>query len=57
MRRKRITTKEEAEAFFRKIIDDKNAMIACIESGGDIQKLVKDREIEIVKPLSVRHRP
>ena len=57
MRKKRITTKEEAEAFFRKIIDDKNAMIACIENGGDIQKLIKDREIEIVKPLSVRHRP
>jgi hypothetical protein len=57
MRKKRITTKEEAEAFFRKIIDDKNAMIACIESGGDLETLIKDREIEIVKPLSVRHRP
>lgn len=57
MRKKRIQTKEEAIAFFRKIIDDKNAMIACIENGGDIQKLIKDREIEIVKPLSVRHRP
>ncbi len=56
MRKKRITTKEEAEAFFRKIIDDKNAMIACIENGGDLETLIKDREIEIVKPLSARHR-
>ena len=51
--KKKIKTKEEARAFFQKIIDDKNAMIDCIENGGDMKALIKNRGIEIVKPLSV----
>lgn len=52
--KKKIKTKEEAKAFFQKIIDDKNAMIDCIENGGDMKALIKNRGIEIVKPLSVQ---
>lgn len=52
--KKKIKTKEEARAFFQKIIDDKNAMIDCIENGGDMKALIKNRGIEIVKPLSVQ---
>ncbi len=52
--KKKIKTKEEAKAFFQKIIDDKNAMIDCIENGGDMKALIKSRGIEIAKPLSVQ---
>ena len=52
--KKKIKTKEEAKSFFQKIIDDKNAMIDCIENGGDMKALIKNRGIEIVKPLSVQ---
>lgn len=52
--KKNIKTKEEAKSFFQKIIDDKNAMIDCIENGGDMKALIKNRGIEIVKPLSVQ---
>ncbi len=52
--KKKIKTKEEARAFFQKIIDDKNAMIDCIENGGDMKALIKNRGIEIVKPLSLQ---
>lgn len=50
---KKIKTKEEARAFFQKIIDDKNAMIDCIENRGDMKTLIKNRGIEIAKPISV----
>lgn len=52
--KKKIKTKEEAKALFQKIIDDKNAMIDCIENGGDMKALIKSRGIEIAKPLSVQ---
>ena len=51
--KKKIKTKEEAKAFFQKIIDDKNAMIDCIENGGDMKKKNKNRGIEIAKPVLI----
>jgi hypothetical protein len=51
--KKKIKTKEEAKAFFQKIIDDKNAMIDCIENGGDMKTLIKNRGIEIAKPVLI----
>lgn len=53
MKKKQIKTKEEARAFFQKIIDDKNAIIACIENGGDLKTLIADLENENTKPISV----
>ena len=54
--KKKIKTKEEAKAFFQKIIDDKNAMIDCIENGGDMKTLIKNRGIEIAKPILVHQK-
>ena len=51
---KKIKTKEDARAFFQKIIDDKKAMIACIERGGDLRQVAKERGIKLYNPLSGR---
>ena len=53
MKEKKVKTKEEAKAFFHKIIEDKKAMIACIERDGDIKAEAKRRGIELVNPISV----
>ena len=53
MKEKKVKTKEEAKAFFHKVIEDKKAMIACIERDGDIKAEAKRRGIELVNPISV----
>ena len=53
MKKKQIKTKEEARAFFQKIIDDKNAIIACIENGGDLKTLTDNLANENTNPVSV----
>lgn len=53
MKKNKVKTKEEARAFFHKIIEDKKAMIACIENNGDIKVEAKKLGIELANPLSV----
>ena len=44
-------TKETAEAFFQKMIDDKKAIVECIKEGGDINKVADERGFEIARTL------
>lgn len=53
MKKNKVKKKEEARDFFHKIIENKKAMIACIENDGDIKVEAKKRRIELANPLSV----
>ena len=51
---KKFITKEEAVAFFRHIIDDKNAIHECIVSGGNVNERIKERGIQFANPVQYR---
>lgn len=37
--------------FFQKILEDKRAIRKCIQEGGDVKKLAKERGIKFATPL------
>lgn len=38
-------------SFFQKILEDKRAIRKCIQEGGDVKKLAKERGIKFATPL------
>ena len=46
---KKIVNKEKS--IFQKVLEDKRAIRQCIQTGGDIKKLAKERGIKFVMPL------
>ena len=46
--KKTIRTKEDVKQLFKKMIDDKNALIECVRAGRPVSELEK-RGIKIVK--------
>lgn len=43
--------KNKNTLFFQKILEDKRAIRKCIQEGGDVKKLAKERGIKFVTPL------
>lgn len=48
---KKFITKEEAVAFFRHIIDDKNAIHDCVMKGGNVGEHIKEKGIQLANPI------
>lgn len=48
---KKFITKEEAVAFFRHIIDDKNTIHDCIAKGGEVNEHIKEKGIQLANPI------
>ena len=46
---KKIVHKEKS--IFQKVLEDKRAIRQCIQTGGDIKILAKERRIKFVMPL------
>ena len=46
---KKIGHKEKS--IFQKVLEDKRAIRQCIQTGGDIKKLVQERGIKFAMPL------
>ncbi len=44
--------KQESKApFFRKVLEDKKAIKKCIQEGGDLKKIAKERGIKFATPV------
>lgn len=43
--------KNKNSSFFQKILEDKRAIRKCIQEGGDVKKLAKERGIKFATPL------
>ena len=43
--------KNKNTSFFQKILEDKRAIRKCIQEGGDVKKLAKERGIKFATPL------
>lgn len=43
--------KNKNTPFFQKILGDKRAIRKCIQEGGDVKKLAKERSIKFATPL------
>ena len=43
--------KNNNTSFFQKILEDKRAIRKCIQEGGDVKKLAKERGIKFATPL------
>lgn len=39
------------KSVFWKVIEDKKAIRECLQSGGDLEKLAKERGLKFVKPI------
>lgn len=48
---KKFITREEAVAFFRQIIDDKNTIHDCIAKGGKVNEHIKEKGIQLANPI------
>ena len=44
-------TVHKGKSIFQQILEDKRAIRQCIQTGGDIKKLAKEREIKFAMPL------
>lgn len=45
------TKKPKRQSVFLKMIEDKKAISDCIRTGGDLNKLAKERGLKFAKPL------
>lgn len=43
--------KQNATSFFRRVLEDKKVIKKCIQEGGDLKKIAKEREIKFSTPL------
>ena len=43
--------KNKNTSIFQKILEDKRAIRKCIQEGGDVKKLAKERGIKFATPL------
>lgn len=43
--------KNKNTSFFQKILEDKRVIRKCIQEGGDVKKLAKERGIKFATPL------
>ena len=43
--------KNKNTSFFQKTLEDKRAIRKCIQEGGDVKKLAKERGIKFATPL------
>ena len=41
----------KSAAFFQKVLEDKNAIMKCIQEGGDLKKIAKERNIKTSTPV------
>lgn len=46
------TQTKRAGIFFQKILEDKRAIRACVQSNGNLTKLAKERDIKFATPVS-----
>ena len=45
------TDKNNTILIFQKVLEDKRAIRECIQKGGNIEKVAKDRGIKFAKPV------
>lgn len=43
--------KHKTKSIFQKVLEDKRAIRDCIQKGGDVKQLAKERGIQFVTPL------
>ena len=41
----------KSSSFFQKVLEDKKAIRKCIQEGGDLKKIAKEREIKFSTPV------
>lgn len=44
-------TAHKAKSVFRQVLEDKQAIRECIQKGGDIKQIAKERGIKFATPL------
>ena len=43
--------KQKTKSIFQRVLEDKRAIRDCIQKGGDVKQLAKERGIQFVTPL------
>ena len=41
----------KSSSFFQKVLEDKKAIRKCIQEGGDLKKIAKERDIKFSTPV------